>query len=1017
MWTGVSPARIRLNEYQLDLTELLNCAALLMTSQFCTRRFLVATFAALTLTAAGVSAQVTTGTIYGRIADSSGGVLPGVTVEAVSAETGLIKSATTDPKGTYRLPALPNGTYKVTTILSGFRPTETVIVLNVSDNVTHDLNLEVATRNEVLTVEAMAPRYAGRVALVEMKRGDYLPLQGRQYAALAALAPGIGLGFHSDSSRGQQQVAQLLGSGGRSGNMQVDGGDNTDDTVGGPNQPIPLEAIEQFQVMTGFDAQFNRGSSVLNIVTKSGTNQTRGSAFTFFRDDALNAQTFTEKKNGFDKQPYGRYQYGGSIGGPIVQNWAHFFAAIERTQQDTKQVIDTGGTLPGDGAYDVPFRQNMFTGKVTISPRSRQYLAIRYARDHETQPSGVTPTTAYSAWAESTNSYDSLNVNHNFQTGRTSVNEFLFQYTSFLNETPANASGPSYTLASGAKGGANANAPQTTEQQRWQFRDDYSWNSHLLGSTHEFRGGVNWLHTPRLFVSNRGMTAGNLTLRTNDINGPVNSILLIGGNVESNTPTDLYGFYIQDNWRVSNQLTVNVGLRYDYLDGIPTQQTSQNFQIMQAAGQAGAFVGTFLEDFGKTPQNDKNNFQPRVGAVYDLRGDGRNLLRGSWGIYTDVAYTNSNVLTSTLEGGGIIYSGDCLPNMVTVTSWCNPALGFTFPDGTQYTAASGVSAADIGLPVLSSPTTGEVVSPRLQQPFSYQTNLGWSHELNRSTTLTVDYVRSQGRNLNMRVRNNLDTDGGATTLRYLNSLGVFGILPNTGQFRTAVSAGKSEYNALIIDVRKRMSSNFDIDTSYTLAKATSHLGTAADDLPQNFIQDVHDPFSDYQLGPATRTDARHRITASGIVRLPYEFQTAATLMFRSALPVTTLLGTDANGDLLVADHTTTAYNFTGMNNETGVATYEEAGDCATVNCSRRAPFSQVNLRISRGFKVSGTARIEAMLEVFNVFNAKNPSIPASTNQNNGAGLPLTTFMQPSAFAGDVGQAEQRMAQIGVRFTF
>ena len=123
----------------------------------------------------------------------------------------------------------------------------------------------------------------------------------------------------------------------------------------------------------------------------------------------------------------------------------------------------------------------MFTGKLTVSPNTRHYLAIRYAQDRETQPSGVTPTTAYSAWAESTNSYHSLNVNHNWQTGRTSVNEFLFQYSDYLNETPANASGPAYTLASGAKGGANANAPQTTEQERWQFRDDYSWNSHLVG--------------------------------------------------------------------------------------------------------------------------------------------------------------------------------------------------------------------------------------------------------------------------------------------------------------------------------------------------------------------------------------------------------------------------------------------------------------------------------------------------------------------------------------------------------
>jgi hypothetical protein len=299
----------------------------------------------------------------------------------------------------------------------------------------------------------------------------------------------------------------------------------------------------------------------------------------------------------------------------------------------------------------------------------------------------------------------------------------------------------------------------------------------------------------------------------------------------------------------------------------------------------------------------------------------------------------------------------------------------------------------------------------LQQPFTYQTNVGWSHAPARDTTFTVDYVRVQGRNLNMRVRPNLDTDPSTATLRYLNSLGVFGIQPNNGSFRTAVSEGRSEYNALIFDVRKRMSGNLDLDTSYTLSKATSHLGTAADDLPQNITQDVLNQFSDFQLGPSTRLDSRHRVTASGIVRLPYEFQTSATLVYRSALPVTTLLGTDVNGDGLNADHTTIAYRYTGMDNETGVATNEEAGPCATVNCSRRAPFSQVNLRVSRSFKIAGNARVEAMLDLFNVFNAKNPSIPASTNFNNAA------FMQPTAFAGDVGQGEQRMAQIGARLSF
>jgi hypothetical protein len=127
-------------------------------------------------------------------------------------------------------------------------------------------------------------------------------------------------------------------------------------------------------------------------------------------------------------------------------------------------------------------------------------------------------------------------VNHNWQTGRTSVNEFVFQYSSYLNDTPANTTGPAYTLLSGAKGGANANAPQSTEQKRWQFRDDFTWTNSFFGTSHEFRTGVSILHTPRLYVSSAGGSEGMLQLRTNNIDGGVDSIILIGGNVQSKHP-------------------------------------------------------------------------------------------------------------------------------------------------------------------------------------------------------------------------------------------------------------------------------------------------------------------------------------------------------------------------------------------------------------------------------------------------------------------------------------------------
>jgi hypothetical protein len=143
---------------------------------------------------------------------------------------------------------------------------------------------------------------------------------------------------------------------------------------------------------------------------------------------------------------------------------------------------------------------------------------------------------------------------------------------------------------------------------------------------------------------------------------------------------------------------------------------------------------------------------------------------------------------------------------------------------------------------------------------------------------------------------------------------------------------------------------------------------------------------------------------------------APIFFYRSALPAHTFEGRDVNRDGNVNDLTESAYRFTGLNDD-GSATFAEMGPCETVNCSRRAPFSQLNLRVSRPFPLWGRARVEAIAEVFNVFNARNPSLPLQTQRLSAAGAPLASFMQPSAFAGDFQQPEQRVGQIGFRLTF
>ena len=968
----------------------------------------LAIVAVLILLAGPAAAQTTTGVISGLITHTQGAALDGVTIRARNTETG-IKHSTRSNRGIYRLVGLPVGTYEVVAELNGMRSSTTSgIVLNIGSDVPLNVTLEVAGRSENVLVTATPSPISRRSSavgeVVDLSRIQGLPLNGRQFANLAATVPGVGLGFHSDSTKTAQYAPQISGGNGRNVSYVVDGSDNTDDTVGGLLQMYPLEAIQEFTVLTQrFDAEYGRSSgAVLNVVTKSGTNQLRGSWFTLMRDDGMNARTFTEQLAHVDKQAYQRYQFGGSLGGPVIRDRTHYFGAYERTSQDTKQVVNTSGAFPADdGVFAVPFREDLFTGKVTTSAGSRQYLSVRYGRDHNTQPSGAGPTVAHSAWATSINSFDSLNVSHNWLVRPSLLNEAMVQYAAFVNDIPATSAGPSFMLPNSVRGGSPATAPQRTEQIKWHFRDDLSWTTTAgLGISHELRGGLNWIHEPRLRVFTGALTQGLYTMAEMNLTGPVIDVTVIGNNPTADFPLEQYGFYVQDDWRLSTRVTLNLGVRWDDVRGFPLDQsTSANFQAMQQAGAAGAFAGTLLDDFGKEPRPDRDNVQPRVGAAIDLFGNGRDVVRLGWGLYTDFGYIASNALTAAFDAAhaGIVFQA-------------TDQGGLRKADGTFFHVGDSLETIAFQNAVAGGPPpAGEVVSPLLEQPYSRQSNIGWSHQLGASTVVSADYVRVDGRDLNVRVRPNVLING-------VRLLAAAPISPKNMNFRTALSKGSSRYDGLILAFRRRLSQGVDASASYTLAKATSDVGTAYDEIVQNLIQDIRDPFGPVQQGPSARTDSRHMISVSGIVRAPFGVSVAPIFYYRSALPVHTFEGVDVNQDGNFNDRTAHEYRYTGIDADDH-ATFEEGGTCRTVNCSRRSGVSQLNLRVSRAFPLMRGLRIEAIGEVFNVFNAKNPSLALTQRRILATGGLNPLFMQPTAYAGDVGQPEQRVGQLGFRVTF
>ena len=366
---------------------------------------------ALAFAAAPAWAQQTTGTIAGRIVDAQGAVVPGATVTGKNVQTGFTRSEVTDGSGSYRLAALPVGTYDLTAELQGFTRVENKgIVVNVGQTLDVAMTLKLATVSETITVTGGTPLIETSSSsvggVVDIGRIENLPLNGRQFANLAATIPGVGLGYHSDPTKSTQYSPQIGGGNGRNLNYQIDGGDNNDDTVGGLLQLFPLEAIQEFNFVTSrYKAEYGRSNGgVMNIVTKSGTNSPRGSWFTLMRDTAMNAKTQTEKDSDSEKQDYSRWQYGGSFGGPIVKDKIHYFGAFERTQQDTFQVVDTLGLFPSeDGTFATPYRETLLTVKGTMNLNASNYLSVRYGRNENSQPYGASPTIPVSGWGLSGN--------------------------------------------------------------------------------------------------------------------------------------------------------------------------------------------------------------------------------------------------------------------------------------------------------------------------------------------------------------------------------------------------------------------------------------------------------------------------------------------------------------------------------------------------------------------------------------------------------------------------------------
>jgi len=287
-----------------------------------------------------------------------------------------------------------------------------------------------------------------------------------------------------------------------------------------------------------------------------------------------------------------------------VHDKLQFFAALERTAQQTRQTVNTLGLFPSlDGVYDTPYDESLFSGKASANLSPTQYMTVRYGFNQNAQPYGAASNSTPDNWGESHNSFHSINMNHNWVFGGAKLNEFIFQFASFGNQISANSNNPYQIFPNTVTTGQSINAPQTTEQRKYQFRDDFAWHASGFGLGHDFKTGVNFINEPHLFITfNTAKGVVQYTHLDNSVTGPIQQVQVSDGDSFANLPTRQYAVYLQDDWRVTNRVTLNLGVRYDLVTGVQFDQSANpNFVALTTRPRTGASAFPTSTSFVNAP--------------------------------------------------------------------------------------------------------------------------------------------------------------------------------------------------------------------------------------------------------------------------------------------------------------------------------------------------------------------------------------------------------------------------------
>jgi hypothetical protein len=979
-------------------------------------------------------AQATTGVIRGVVRDTSGTRLRGATVTVRNLETNAERTVTTNEQGAFVASLLRVGTYDLTARALGH---EEVRRPGLAVHLGETVDLQLALRPQAvaiagITVTAEAPLVDPTRAEAATRMDDEvvsnLPNNGRNFLNLTLLTPNVSVVQGPDGDE-----ISVGGQRGIHNNYSVDGADFGNPFFGeqrGGQRPaftFNLDAVQEFVVVSqGANAEFGRsGGGFVNVLTKSGTNDFRGTAHAYGKSDAFSS----DYARGGGNPDFSQGQFGFTLGGPLRRDRAFFFMALDHQEfEQTKQTdpnriadarlrafVDTafGGALASD--YGPITRTNDATAfllKLDLRLSGRHQASLKYNYTHSRQENG---TFDVDAWARSSNGVErdfshALNGSLSSVLSNSVSNEFRFQVS--REDRPRDYLGPNVPgtdhpfpdtgmdFAAGYRLGLPFFLPIDAYDTRLQLLDNVS----LVRGDHFFKVGAEWNRTEANqtfigFASGRfifGSVEGFLNYvrygpgyvecsgGTTSLTGscptglPTGPVILYlqqvgvnGRTVEDagtqSLPQNEFAFYAQDTWKPNARLTLNYGLRWEAQIQPDVLTPPDEVFFAPFIGQSVTTPkGTFeFPSDGEIP-SDTRMFQPRLGVAYDIDGDGRQVLRGSAGLY--YARVPGLVLASTRSTNGSIGQTLFRNSALTGILGPPPEYGELLPAPTGVPFFPGVFVFD----------------KDFRNPRTLALNVGYEREIATGYSAGLSYAHSRTDFLTRFVDRN-DTVFGSPWGSGLAPGGANGI----GVLTVVESSARSRYHGVTLELKGQPSDALQFQANYTMSWDKS------DD------DNERDPFS-FRYARADRLDAeygysdrdqRHRFNGWLLARLPYQIYTNHRISFASAQPMSEKCGAGNAG--------------TGERAASPAERICPNGSILERNTLRKEnEYFSWDIRLSRAFRFGERRQLEAILDVFNVTNSDNFRDPAASS---------LLFNFDGTVRGGLG--DPRQAQLGVRFVF